>query len=109
MTYSHFCFVLNLKQQKPSSKKDQEVRNNSEAAMRNDRICYELFRRGRPFTDYPNMVILFVKSNIFMGDTNHSAEFPAKFISSVAEVVRSKMKKCLIQNLYKQVMSDHAR
>ena len=41
------------------------------------------------------MVALFVRGNVFMGDINHSKQFPEKFLSSVATVVREKIKEML--------------
>ena len=94
-TYKHKEQIQNLKQRNVSSKKGPENRNNNEAAMRCARICHELYKMGRPYTDYPEMVALFVKNGVFMGDTNHSTEFPARFLKNVASVVRDKMSNVL--------------
>ena len=67
--------------------------------MRCARVCYKVFKMGRPFTDYPELVALMVKSNVFMGDVNHSAEFPANFLTSVANVIRKKIKTMLSSTL----------
>ena len=94
-TQIHKNNIQNLKQQNFTNKKDPASRNNSDAGMRCARICYELFKMGRPYTDYPEMVALFVKGGVFMGDTNHSTEYPAHFLKSVADVVRAKIKEVL--------------
>ena len=77
--------------QKDNKKKGPEEKNKEEAAMRCARLCHELIKMGRPFTDYPELVTLFVKNGVYMGDKNHSAAFPAKFLKSVASVVREKI------------------
>ena len=89
---THQQKILDLKQ---TTKKDPERKNEKEAGLRCARLALELFKKGRPFTDYPEMVALMVKSDVFMGNINHSAEFPAHFISSVAYVVRKKIHQML--------------
>ena len=42
-------------------KKGPEQKNKEEAAMRCARLSHELIKMGRPFTDYPELVTLFVK------------------------------------------------
>ena len=98
-TQIHKQEILQLKQANTTSKKGPEIRNNNEAAMRCARVCYKLFKMGRPFTDYPELVALMVKSNVFMGDVNHSKEFPANFLTSVANVIREKIKTMLSSKL----------
>ena len=98
-TQVHKAEVNNLTKRNTSGLKGPESRNNSEAAMRCARICYELYKMGRPYSDYPELVALFVKSNVFMGDINHSREFTAQFLSSVANVVRQKIKEVLKEKL----------
>ena len=83
---THKQKILELKQ--TTNTKGQEQKSEKEAGMRCARLCQELYKKGRPFTDYPEMVALMVKNDVFMGDTNHSKEFPAKFILSVSTVVR---------------------
>ena len=96
---SHKNEIENINQRNISSKKGPENRNNKEAALRCARICYKLFKLGRPYTDYPEMVAVFVKNSVFMGDTNHSKIFPPHFLKSVANVIRKKVKKLLQETL----------
>ena len=60
--------------------------------MRCARICYGLYQKGKPFSDYPEIVATIVAGGTFMGDINHSTEFAATFLNSVAHVVREKIK-----------------
>ena len=46
--------------------------------MRCAGICHFLYRKGRPFTDYPEQVAMMVKGKIYMGDINHSKNFAAE-------------------------------
>ena len=94
---THKQKILELKQ--TTNTKGQEQKSEKEAGMRCARLCQVLYKKGRPFTDYPEMVALMVKNYVFMGDTNHSKEFPAKFISSVATVVRKKIREMLNKKL----------
>ena len=67
--------------------------------MRCARICHALYKKGRPFSDYPETVAAIVAGGTFMGDTNHSTEFAANYLSSVATVVRDKIKEYLNTHL----------
>ena len=89
---THQQKILDLKE---TTKKDPERKNEKEGELRCARLALEIFKKGRPFTDYPEMVALMVKNDVFMGDINHSAEFPTHFISSVAIVVRKKIHEML--------------
>ena len=81
------------------TKKRPDAVNKEEAAMRCARLSHELIKMGRPFSDYPELVAIFVKNGLYMGDINHSTEFPANFLKSVASVVRSKIKETLSKKL----------
>ena len=63
--------------------------------MRCARICHALYKKGRPFSDYPETVAAIVTGGTFICDTNHSTEFAANYLSSVATVVWEKMKEYL--------------
>ena len=68
------------------------LRDGTTATMRCVRICYHLFKKGRPFSDYPELVATKKASGSFTGETNHSNEFPRHFLNSVAHVVNEKNK-----------------
>ena len=69
------------------------------AAMRCANLCYNLYKHGRPYSDYPDQVALYCKAGIWMGDTNHSCYFADNFITSVGQVVSNKIKSTLNQTL----------
>ena len=60
---------------------------NKEAALRCARICLLLYKKGRPFTDYPDLVAISIQGGTFMGNINHSKAFATSFLSFVAFVV----------------------
>ena len=64
---------------------------NKEAALRCARICILLYKKGRPFTDYPDLVAISIQGGTFMGNINHSKAFATSFLTSVAFVVRKKI------------------
>ena len=68
------------------------VRDGTAATMRCARICYHLFKKGRPFLDFPELVAPIVAGGTFMGETNHSKEFSWHFFNSVAYLVKEKTK-----------------
>ena len=73
------------------------ARDGKAATLRCARICFHLFKKGRPFSDYPELVAAIVAGGTFMGETNYSKEFPRHFLNSVAHVVKEKIKsqKCI--------------
>ena len=87
----HNEHVTKVEQQSRLNQNRDNVRDSKAAALRCARLCYELYRKGRPFTDYPETVAAVVAGGTFMGETNHSAEFAASFLTSVAAVVREKI------------------
>ena len=64
---------------------------NKEAALRCARICLMLYKKGRPFSDYSDLVAINIQGGTFMGNINHSKRFASAFLSSVALVVRRKV------------------
>ena len=66
--------------------------NEKDACMRCARICHFLYRKGRPFTDYPEQVAMMVKGKIYMGDINHSEHFAAEFLERLAAECREEIK-----------------
>ena len=85
-TQTHKEHVIQIERESMINKKRDYVRDNKAAAMRCARICHALYKKGRPFTDYPETVATIVAGGTFMGDTNHSTEFAANYLSSVATV-----------------------
>ena len=89
--HMHNEHVSKIEQESRLNQNRDDVRDGKAAALRCARLCYELYRKGRPFTDYPETVAAVVAGGTFMGETNHSAEFAASFLTSVAAVVREKI------------------
>ena len=87
--------MLEIERESRFNKNRDDTRDNKSAALRCARICYGLYAKGRPFTDYPETVAAIVAGGTFMGETNHSKEFAASFLTSVATVVREKMQEYL--------------
>ena len=50
-----------------------------------------MYNLGRPYSDYPELVALHVKAGTYCGETNHSKEFPAKFLKSLAAEIKDKI------------------
>lgn len=94
-TQTHKEHVLEIERESRFNKNRDDTRDNKAAALRCARICYGLYAKGRPFTDYPETVAAIVAGGTFMGETNHSKEFAASFLTSVATVVREKMQEYL--------------
>ena len=91
-SHIHKEHVMKIEKKSRDLKGRDDLRNNKAAAMRCARICYGLYRKGRPFTDYPEIVATIVAGGTFMGEINHSKEFASTFLNSVANVVRDKVK-----------------
>ena len=66
--------------------KNHDSKVEKEAAMRCARLCYFLYKKGRPFSDYPELVATIVQGSTFMGDINHSIQFPRAFLKSVSSI-----------------------
>ena len=52
---------------------------NKEAALRCARICLMLYKKGRPFSDYSDLVAINIQGGTFMGNINHSKRFASAF------------------------------
>jgi hypothetical protein len=90
-SHIHKNHVNKIEEEANVNKKRDNLKDNKAAAMRCARICYGLYQKGRPFSDYPELVATIVAGGTFMGETNHSKEFAASFLNSVADVVREKI------------------
>ena len=65
--------------------------NDHDALMRCSRICHFLYQKGRPYTDYPEQVAMMVKGKVYMGNINHSTEFPSDYLEHLAAVVKEEI------------------
>eukprot|EP00112_Aurelia_sp_Birch-Aquarium-sp1_P013875 Seg2973.1 transcript_id=Seg2973.1/GoldUCD/mRNA.D3Y31 product="hypothetical protein" protein_id=Seg2973.1/GoldUCD/D3Y31 len=55
------------------------------------KICYYLFKKGRPDTDFPDLIVLHSMNGLDVGEINHSKVFPAKFLPFVAKEVEGRV------------------
>lgn len=65
--------------------------NDHDALMRCSKICHFFYQKGRPYTDYPEQVAMMVKGKVFMGNINHSTEFPSDYLEHLAAVVKEEI------------------
>ena len=73
--------------------------------MRCARISNFMYPKGKPFTDYPEQVVMMVKGKIYMGDINHSKKFAAEFLELVAAECREKIKVSFDEMLFQKRFS----
>ena len=59
--------------------------------MRIGQLCYYLFKKGRPDTDFPELLALHSMNGLDIGELNHSKIFPAKYLPYVANEVKKKV------------------
>ena len=72
---------------------------NQKTGMLIGRTCYQLFFKGRPFSDYEDLLLLQSQNGLDIGDINHSQKFPASFLPFVAKEVHSRMNRFLSTRL----------
>ena len=65
----------------------KEDTRNQAVALRIGRIAYFLLKTGRPDTDFVSLLYLHSVNGADIGDLNHSAHFPAKFLRHVYSVI----------------------
>ena len=73
--------------------------NNYGAGMNLGRICYKLYVKGRPFTDYEGDVLILKQAKANVGNLNHSRKFPPAFLPHVTKEVQSRMKQFITSKL----------
>ena len=71
------------------------LNNNVKAGMSLGRYCMKNYILGRPYTDFESDVLTGKLNGVFVGDLNHSKNFPAHLRPFVDEVVTSKVKNFL--------------
>ena len=70
----------------------KEDTRNKAVGMRIGRICYYMFKKGRPDSDFPTLLYLHSSNDSDIGDINHSPEYPSQFLPAVAGEIQSKVK-----------------
>ena len=63
------------------------------------RLCYKLFVKGRPFSEFEEDVLILNQANANAGNLNHSRKFPSAFLPHVFNEIQSRMKQFLTSKL----------
>ena len=79
--------------------KTKEERRERSVGMKIGKTCYYLFKKGRPDTDFPDLILLQSMNELDVGEINHSETFPAKFLPYVAEEVEHRVHQFLNNRL----------
>ena len=79
--------------------KSKEERWERLVGMRIGTTCYYLFKKVRPDTDFPNLLLLQSMNELDIGELNHSEKFPASFLPYVAEEVEYRVNNFLNNRL----------
>jgi hypothetical protein len=80
-------FQVIKKQKEAEGKKTK----NYEAGMNLGCICYKLYIKGHPFTDYEENVLILKQAKVDVGNLNHSRKFPPAFLPHVTKEIQSRM------------------
>ena len=59
--------------------------------MKLARIAYHILKKGRPYQDFPDQVLLQSLNGVDVGNINNSVHFVSKFLPHVAEQVKSRL------------------
>ena len=77
----------------------KEDTRNKMVALRISRIAYFLLKSGRPDTDFTSHIYLHSANGSDVGDINHSAQYPSKFLVHVTTVLENQLKSFLSSRL----------
>ncbi|CAB4009077.1 Hypothetical predicted protein [Paramuricea clavata] len=83
------------KQKEAEAKKTK----NYETGMNLGCICYKLYVKGHPFTDYEEDVLILKQAKANIGNINHSSKFPPAFLPYVTKEVQSRIKQFITSKL----------
>lgn len=67
--------------------KTKEERRERSVEIKIGKICDNLFKKGRPDMDFPDLILLQSMNEQDVGEVKYSEKFPARFHSHVAEEV----------------------
>ena len=62
----------------------KEDNRNKAVGLRIGRICYYMFKKGRPDSDFHTLLYLHSSNDSDIGDINHSPEYASQFFTAVA-------------------------
>ena len=74
---------------------DKSYRREKVVGKRIGRICYYMFKQGRPDTDFEHLVYLHSVNDSDIGDINHSNRFPAKLLPFISNEVTRRLARYL--------------
>ena len=91
---------LALKTAKTDFENNQKfVRKTEEAGMRCGRWLYHIFSKGRPYSDYPDLISTDIMNGTYCGNINHSEKFPPAVLPYMAEAIKQRKVQFLTQPL----------
>ena len=79
--------------------KSKEERRERLVGMMIGTTCYYFFKKGRPDTDFSNLLLFQSMNELDIGELNHSEKFPARFLPYVAEEVEYRVNNFLNNQL----------
>ncbi|CAL4126784.1 unnamed protein product [Meganyctiphanes norvegica] len=56
------------------------------------RLCYKLFMKGLPFTDFEDDILMLKQAKSIVRELNHSRKFPPAFLPHVTKEVQARMR-----------------
>ena len=71
--------------------KTKEERRECSVGMKIGKTCYYLFKKGRPDTDFPDLILLQSMNELDVGEINNSETFPAKFLPYVVQFLNNRL------------------
>ena len=71
------------------------VSKTQDAGMRCGRWLYHIFSKGRPYSDYPDLIATDVMNGAYCGNINHSEKFPPAVLPHIAEAIKKRKVKFL--------------
>jgi hypothetical protein len=74
---------------------DKSDRRERVVGKRIGRICYYMFKQGRPDSDFEHLVYLHSVNDSDIGDINHSNKFPAKILPIMSNEVTQRLTRFL--------------
>ena len=66
------------------------VSKTQDAGMRCGRWLYHIFSKGRPYSDYPDLIATDVMNGAYCGNINHSEKFPPAVLPHIAEAIKKR-------------------
>ena len=84
--------IKNIQSQIEKQKEVKAKTKNYEAEMNLGRLCYKLYVKGRPFSEFEEDVLILNQANVNVGNLNHPRKFCPAFLPHVSKEVQSRLK-----------------